>query len=42
LAGPPPKSERDAVERILAKISSDGIQSLNESERAVLRRAAGR
>jgi membrane associated rhomboid family serine protease len=37
---PPPRDERDAVERILAKISADGIESLSESERAVLRRAA--
>lgn len=39
-AAAPPRSEREAVEQILAKISRDGLQSLNESERAVLKRAA--
>ncbi len=36
----PPRSEREAVEQILAKISRDGLHSLSESERAVLKRAA--
>lgn len=36
----PPRTEREAVERVLAKISRDGLHSLSESERAVLKRAA--
>lgn len=35
-------SERDQVDALLGKISAQGIESLTDSERAVLRRAAGR